>query len=156
MASKPMPRISALITGYQYPRTITELITLRTAQLEEHPEETRNCPNGHGPMQPRPLAPQTYEQLYCGLWWDCKSGCASSGARTSRDLAYDHGEPYNTGHGWEKFDGARWVQISDAEASAFWATLIAWHEARQPKKRKRRLTAAHRHALGPARSSAAS
>jgi hypothetical protein len=131
------PRISDIITSYPYPHTIAELVTLRTAQLKEQPGETRDCPHGHGPMQFRPLGQQPYEQLYCGLWWDCKNGCSSSGTRTSRDLAYDHGEPYNTGYGWEKFDGTSWVPVSDAEAAAFWASIQAWDEARQPLARPR-------------------
>ena len=142
------PRISGPVKGYRYPRTVAELIALRSAQLEARPEQLRvySCPHGHGPQQPRPLGQQTYEQLYCGLWWDCKNGCTSSALVQSRDLAYDHGEPYHDGYGWEKFDGASWAPISDREAAQFRAQLKAWHAAREPKPRRKRLTAAHRHA----------
>lgn len=35
------------------------------------------CPNGHGPMHPRPAALQTPEQQWCGAWFDCHH-CKSS------------------------------------------------------------------------------
>lgn len=148
----PRPRISELVKGYQYPRTVDELVRLRLAQLEALGPQQRICPSSkeHGPMPLREISAsrQTYEQLYCGLWWDCKA-CHSGSTQPSRDLAYDHGEPYNTGRGFEKFDGRGWVPISEAEVEAFWAKLTAWHEARQPKPKRRRQRAAHRHALPP-------
>jgi len=142
----PRPRISEPVTGYPYPRTIPELIQYRRAQLEARgPEDPPGCPTSgeHGPLVLRPLDRQSYESLYCGLWWDCQR-CASSTLYPSRDSAYDRGEPYNTGHGWEKFDGHGWTPVSDDEAAAYWADLAAWNEARQPKPKPRRRTAAHR------------
>lgn len=142
----PRPRISQPITSYPYPRTVADLIEQRRAQLEVRgPEDPPTCPTyaGHGPLTPRPLERQTYEQLYCGLWWDCER-CTGGVSYPSRDLAYDHGEPYNTGRGWEKFTPAGWVPVSDDEAAEFWARLAAWNEARQPKPRpRRRQYAAH-------------
>jgi hypothetical protein len=31
------------------------------------------CPAGHGFMTLRPAAVQTYEQKWCGTWYDCDS-----------------------------------------------------------------------------------
>jgi hypothetical protein len=144
---EPRPRISELIPGYRYPRTIAEMMPERRREFQAHAGREHHCPNGHGPMQPRALEGQTYEELYCGLWWDCKHGCTSSGAVSSRDLAYDHGEPYNTGDGWEKFTPAGWVPVTAEEVEAFYARLVAWHDARQPKPGRRRRSAAHRRAM---------
>jgi hypothetical protein len=144
----PRPRISQPVTAYPYPKTITELTKHRATQLEARSsEDPPVCHySEHGVLVLRPLDRQSYESLYCGLWWDCQR-CASSTLYPSRDQCYDHGEPYNTGSGWEKFTGHGWAPISDEEAAAFWATLTAWHEARQPKpKAPRRQSAAHRHA----------
>ena len=138
------PRISELVPGYSYPRTVAELVRLRAGQFAAMPRAARECQReGHGDLVPRPLERQTYEQLYCGLWWDCPAdiGCGGQFA-TSRDLAYDHGEPYNTGHGWEKFTPAGWVPISDEEAEAFWDDLSAWRERRHLTPKPKRGSAA--------------
>ena len=148
----PRPRISQPVTSYPYPKTITELARHRTAQLDARgPEDPPACHySEHGPLVLRPLGGQSYESLYCGLWWDCQR-CASSTLYPSRDQAYDHGEPYNTGTGWEKYTPDGWTPISGDEAAAYWAALAAWNEARQAKpKPRRRQSAAHRHARGPA------
>src|SRR6185437_5110240 len=133
------PRISQPVTSYPYPRTIAELIQIRRAQLEARgPENRPVCHySEHGPLMLRPLEQQSYESLYSGLWWDCQR-CASSTLYPSRDSAYDRGEPYNTGRGWEKHTPGGWVPISDEEAAEYWGRLAAWNEARQPKPRPRR------------------
>jgi hypothetical protein len=148
----PRPRISQPVTSYPYPRTIPELIQYRRAQLEARgPEDPPVCHySEHGLLVLRPLEGQSYESLYCGLWWDCQR-CASSTLYPSRDLCYDHGEPYDTGRGWEKHTPGGWAPVSDDERHTFWSALKAWDEARQPKPRApRRQSAAHRHARGPA------
>jgi hypothetical protein len=45
------------------------------------------CPNNqeHGQMEPRPSGRQTYEQRFCGEWWDCTQ-CSSSTLFPSNDL----------------------------------------------------------------------
>ena len=121
-----VPRISAQTPGYRFPRDREELIAARQAQLETLTLAGHDCPNGHGPMQARPLDQQTPEQLFCGLWWDCRNGCTSTWCANSRDLAYQNGEPYCNGHRWEKWDGAGWVPIPDAEADQFWAARREW------------------------------
>jgi hypothetical protein len=127
--SGPVPRISALTSGYRFPRTREELIAARQAQLETLAPPCHDCLNGHGPMQARPLDQQTDEQLFCGLWWDCRNGCTSAWCARSRDLAYQNGEPYRNGDRWEKFDGAGWVPITEAEADQFWAARRGWLDA---------------------------
>jgi hypothetical protein len=42
------------------------------------------CPR-HGPMVQRPLAVQTPEQKYCGVWWDCTL-CTNSVLFPSEEL----------------------------------------------------------------------
>ena len=126
--SGPIPRISALTPSYRFPGTKEDLIAARLAQLETLTPAGHDCPNGHGPMQPRQLHQQTYEQLSCGLWWDCRNGCTSTWCAHSRDLAYQLGEPYRDGDGWEKFDGTGWVPITGAEADQFWAARREWLE----------------------------
>lgn len=125
----PVPRISALTPRYRFPRAREELVAARRAQLETLAPDGRDCPNGHGPMQARPLDQQTPEQLFCGLWWDCRNGCTSTWCAHSRDLAYQNGEPYRNGDRWEKFDGTGWVPIADTEADQFWATRREWLDA---------------------------
>lgn len=143
------PRISELARGYRYPRTIAEMVPVRRAEYGAHAHEIPSCPNGHGRMKPRPLEKQSYESLFSGIWYDCASPhCRSSVTWPSRDLAYERGEPYNNGRGWEKFNGHRWVPISSAEAEAFRVRVEAWDEARQPKLK--RLPARHRQATGAA------
>jgi hypothetical protein len=124
----PVPRISALTSRYRFPRTTGELIEARLAQLETLAPDGRDCPNGHGPMQARQLHQQTYEQLFCGLWWDCRNGCTATWCAHSRDLAYQNGEPYRNRDRWEKYDGTSWVPITDAEADQFWTARREWLE----------------------------
>ena len=125
----PVPRISALTPGYRFPGTQEELIAARLAQLETLTPAGHDCPNGHGPMQARQLHQQTYEQLFCGLWWDCRNGCTATWCAQSRDLAYQNGEPYRNGDRWEKYDGTGWVPITDTEADQFWAARREWLHA---------------------------
>lgn len=159
----PMPRISPdpYAGRYPWPKTAADMIPARQATLAALEGQEFPCPNGHGPMQPRPLGQQTYEQLFCGLWWDCDGGdyrkCASSTSVPSRELAVHLGEPHRTDEGgWEKHDGAAWVAITDDEAEAFWAERQAWREARDrqmygPKRKRQRQSAAHRNATAPLR-----
>lgn len=146
------PRISETVKGYQHPRAIAEMIPVRRAEVESHAHEDHDCPSGHGPMPPRPLEQQTYEQMWCGVWYDCQTfngnhRCGGGQVIHSRDLAYEHGEPYSTGHGWEKFTPAGWVPISGEEASAYWAARKAWHDERERQyagKRRRRRSRARK------------
>ena len=125
----PVPRISAPTSGYRFPGTREELIAARQAHLDTLAPADHDCPNGHGPMQARPLDQQTYEQLFCGLWWDCRNGCTSTWCANSRGIAYQNGEPYRHGDRWEKFDGTRWVPVADTEADKFWAARREWLDA---------------------------
>jgi hypothetical protein len=127
------PNIHVKITRYPYPQTIASMIPVRWREIAAHAHEIPACPHGHGPMKPREPNGQSYESLYCGIWYDCKNGCSSSTTWPSRECAYDHGVPYNTGTGWEKFDGTKWVPASRAEVDAFWAEHAAWETSRQPK-----------------------
>jgi hypothetical protein len=137
-ANYPWPRISETVKGYQHPRTIAEMLPVREAEIAAHAHEEHTCPE-HGPMPPRPLAQQTYEQLWCGVWYDCAAfrgnqQCGSTQVIHSRDLAYEHGEPYDTGHGWEKFTPAGWVAITDEEAGAYWAARQAYHQEQERQR----------------------
>lgn len=133
------PRISELTKGYRHPAGVSEALAARKAQLDAAVDlQARECPHGHGLMVMRPLEQQTYEQLFCGLWWDCKNGCTSNYCEYSRDLAYTHGMPYRNGKAWEKWDGTGWTAIPPMTAEAFWAELRAWDEAQQPKRRPAR------------------
>lgn len=46
------------------------------------------CPHPeHGQMELRPLKGQTYEQKYCGVWYDCmEPGCKCSALIPSQEL----------------------------------------------------------------------
>jgi hypothetical protein len=139
-----VPRISEMTPGYQFPRTAGELIAAREAQLAALAPAVRDCPNGHGPMKPRPLAGQAYEQLFCGLWWDCDGRCASSTLAVSRDLAYQNGEPYLNDGTWEKWGGTAWIPVADEELGQWRAACRERADAverkrlRAPRHRKRR------------------
>jgi hypothetical protein len=126
----PIPRISELNPKYREPRTIADMLPARREQMEWY-VSTGNVPEchyaGHGPLTPRPLEGQTYEQMYCGIWFDCQE-CASGASFHSRELAHYHGEPYRHLGTYQKYDGAAWADITDAEAEAYWADRIAWHE----------------------------
>ena len=81
-------------------------------------------------MEPRRLEGQTYEQLFCGVWYGCKDPrCGNSATFASRDLAYQNGEPYYDGARYWKHDGATWRSISKAEAEEFFAAKRAEHDA---------------------------
>jgi hypothetical protein len=125
----PVPRISSPASSYRFPGTREELIAARLAQLETLAPAGHDCPAGHGPMQPRQLHQQTYEELFCGLWWDCSNGCTATWCANSRDLAYQNGEPYRNGDRWEKYNGTGWVTITDTEADQFWAARREWLDA---------------------------
>lgn len=123
------PNIHTVVGRYPYPQTTAYMIPVRRRELEAHAHQIPGCPHGHGPMEPRDPAGQSYEQLLCGIWYDCAS-CASSATWPSRELAYDQGEPYNTGSGWERFDGSGWVPADQAEVDGFWAQHAAWLQSR--------------------------
>ncbi|MBD3183362.1 hypothetical protein GF312_13780 [Candidatus Poribacteria bacterium] len=55
------------------------------------PMEIPECPAGHGKtMEVRPLEKQTYEQKFCGTWFDCTvPGCICSVLFESKELL-DH------------------------------------------------------------------
>lgn len=115
--------------AYAYPRTAAEMIPVRRAEVEAHAHEVPSC-EVHGPMEPRRLEGQTYEQLFCGVWYDCKDPrCGSSAIFASRDLAYQNGEPYYDGARYWKHDGVAWRQVSRAEAEEFFAPKRAEHDA---------------------------
>ena len=139
----PLPRISAEAPRYPWPRTEGEMLPARRATLAANEGREFPCPHGHGPMEPRPLERQTYEQLFCGLHWDCQH-CGCGASIPSRELAVHLGEPHRTDEGaWEKYDGTAWVAITDAEAEGFWAARQAWQEenrrqmAQAARRRKR-------------------
>ncbi len=48
------------------------------------------CPSeGHGQMVPRSLETQTYEQTFCGTWFDCtQPRCRNSRLTVSRELEH--------------------------------------------------------------------
>lgn len=117
------------------PRTIAEMIPVRQAELAAR--ETPACPiDGHGLMAARPLDRQTYEQMWCGVWYDCDHPrCSASVSWPSRELAAYHGEPYNTGTGWEQWTGTSWEPITDAQAEAHWAARVADRERRDAEMR---------------------
>lgn len=110
------------------PRTVAEMIPVRRAELAAHAGEDTDCPNGHGPMPPRPLESQTYEQMWCGLWWDCEQ-CACSRSYLSRELAAYHGEPYVIRDGeHEMWNGREWVTITQAQFDTYWRRRLAQTE----------------------------
>lgn len=131
------------------PRTIADMIPVRLAEIA-----ARNAPTcstkDHGAMVPRDLGKQPYEVMWCGTWYDCPDPwCSSSGTYPSRELAAAHGEPYvvDRSH-WERWDGAVWVAVSNAEFDAYWAERLAGQvqaerdrreRTRQDKRRDRRV-----------------
>lgn len=52
------------------------------------PMRLPQCPEpGHGEMKLRSLDKQTYEQKYCGVWYDCQyPGCNNSVLFMSKEL----------------------------------------------------------------------
>ena len=142
-----MPRISERDPKFREPRTIADMLPDRRAELAAR--AVPKCPNRHGPMVARPLESQSYEQMYCGIWYDCAPGpagshCTSSVGYDSRELAHYHGRPYNDGRQWFKYQDSGWVVISGDDAAGFWDELAAWHETRQremcakPKRQRRK------------------
>jgi hypothetical protein len=128
------------------PRTVAEMIPVREDEIRARNAKPRCHIKGHGIMQPRPLAGQTYEQMWCGVWYDCTAfvgnqRCGSSASYSSRELAAYHGEPYvvdATHH--EVWDGSGWQPVSEEEAAAYWAERSARYQMTpaQVKARGRR------------------
>jgi hypothetical protein len=82
-------------------------------------------------MPARPLDRQTYEQLWCGLWWDCQQ-CGSSSGYASRELAAYHGEPYTVRKGsYEVWNGAAWLPLPSAHYKVYWLRRTAGAEQRR-------------------------
>ena len=116
------------------PRTIAEMIPVREAEIKARDAKPRCHIQGHGVMKPRDLKTQTYEQLWCGVWYDCQafSGmhrCGSSATYSSRELAAYHGEPYcvDAEH-FETWTGTDWQPITKAEVDAYWVARLAERE----------------------------
>ena len=139
------------------PRTIAEMIPVREAEIRARDAKPRCHIKGHGVMQPRDLKTQTYEQMWCGVWYDCQafSGmhrCSSSATYSSRELAAYHGEPYcvDAEH-FETWDGTQWVPVSKADAHAWFENRaterdhqVAEDVRRARASRRRRVRAATR------------
>ena len=54
------------------------MMPARQAEIAARPVPECTTP-GHGPMEPRDLTAQTYEQMWCGIWYDCQHPrCRSS------------------------------------------------------------------------------
>jgi hypothetical protein len=73
---------------------IAEMIPARKAELETLPADAPTCPSeGHGRMMPRSLTTQTYEQMFCGVWFDCtQPRCRNSRLSVSPELAHQLGQ----------------------------------------------------------------
>lgn len=129
---------------HQYPRTVAEMIPARKAEVERYP--VPECSHGHGPMVLREIseARQTYEQMFCGLWYDCRDARLTYGSYCgsvlykSRDLAHQLGEPWHDGAQWWQHNSREWVKISDAEADEFWQERA---EAQAEQEREQRAAA---------------
>ena len=109
------------MSTYYYPRTVEEMIPVRRAEVANYP--VPECSHGHGPLTLRRLEGQTYEQMFCGIWYDCTAegiGHCMGMLYKSRDLAHQLGEPWHDGAQWWQHDGREWVKISDDEAAEFW------------------------------------
>ena len=66
--------------------TIAEMVPARQAEMAARPAPECGT-SGHGPMEPRDLTAQTYEQTWCGVWYDCPQPyCRSSVLYPSREL----------------------------------------------------------------------
>jgi hypothetical protein len=120
---------------YRYPRTVAEMIPERRADAERYP--VPECSHGHGPMVLREISEsrQTYEQMFCGVWYDCRDPqCSSSVLYRSRDLAHQLAEPWHDGAQWWQHNGTAWVKISDREADEFWQERA---EAQAERERQR-------------------
>jgi hypothetical protein len=142
---------------YRYPRTLVEMATMRAADLASSPPAASGLPaerprcEAHGPKTLRPLGRQTYEQAFCGVWYDCEQ-CGASSLYPSRDLQHQLGEPYFDGSFWQRWDGERWTHMAAAEAEEFYRRKqedLSGQLAGQ-RKPKRRMSAAHRHARSTA------
>jgi len=111
-------------TKYPYPRTIEEMAVKLAAEMAAKPPAVTRLPaerprcREHGYMTLRPLERQTYEQRFCGTWYDC-GHCGASMLYYSRDLCHQLGEPYDDGTQWWRYDGQAWQPIAAAEAEAF-------------------------------------
>lgn len=131
---------------YSYPRTVAEMIPVRLAEVANYP--VPECSHGHGPMVLREIseARQTYEQMFCGIWYDCYDPQGyhptvphSTILYKSRDLAHQLGEPWNDGAQWWQHNSREWVKISGEEAAEFWQ-----ERAEEQAERERECLAAAR------------
>lgn len=124
---------------------------------------TYSCPHGHGPMQKRPLERQTYEQRFCGTWYDCPQCYASvlepspeltaqlDGMRQREEISAPKAAEYLTNlHGLEtplhrdttsraakngQVRGARMIGPARVATRAAWRE---WYENRRPAGRPRK------------------
>lgn len=142
MTDDRMPRISELDPKFREPRTAAEMIPARQVQITALGE--RRCGKCGTVLAARDPATQTYESLWCGVSLDCPNrGCAVvCETWDSPQLAHYHGRPFSTdGKHAMKYTPRGWVDITEQEAAAFWASLAAWQERRHarmfPKRRRR-------------------
>lgn len=116
------------------PRTVADMIPVRQAELaaRKAPKCTRD--KRHGAMVSHPLEDQTYEVMYCGVWYECRhEGCSGNSHWLSRELAAYHGEPYAVDgeSAFEQWDGEAWQPISQEAAYAWWNRRKAEQESQR-------------------------
>lgn len=112
------------------PRTVAEMVPVREAEIRARKAPRCHLKYVHGLMVPRPLAGQTYEQMYVGVHYDCKRpDCSASSCWSSRELSAYHGMPYvvDAGHA-EMWDGNAWQPVSQEQVDAYWAERKAREE----------------------------
>jgi hypothetical protein len=127
------------------PKTIAEMIPVRQAEMKAR--KTPRCPLKHGRMVARTLERQTYEVMWCGVWYDCADPrCSTSTTYPSRELAAYHGEAYFTGSGYEKWDGAAWQPITDEQAGREFDARKTERERREAEMRAAARKPRRRHA----------
>jgi hypothetical protein len=131
------------------PATITAMIPVRQAEIEARGAQPCSTDPGHGAVIPRPLESQSYEQMFCGVWYDCgDEGCTGNVHYLSRELAAYHSEPYVICEGeYEAWDGSRWVPVTRAQFDTYWARRRAATE--QQHKEMTRRARALRSSPGP-------
>lgn len=127
-----MPRIGELDTKFREPKTPAEMIPARLALIEALGEQL--CSQCRKPLVARDPRTQSYEQLWCGLNFDCPNSECSVVCQSwdGPELAHYHGRPYSPDGGktWQKYAGGAWVEVTEQEAATFWVQLTAWHESR--------------------------
>lgn len=104
------------------PRTVEEMIPVRQAEIAARKAPRCTANGRHGAMRPVPLESQTYERMYCGVWYECAhAGCTGNSHWLSRELAAYHGEPYVVSEGqYETWNGTEWMPMPAVEFDAYW------------------------------------